>query len=61
VPDDYSRQIDFGEARNYAGSSRLGNLLASITKYTENILRKQNNFMQSLPALNWKKAPTDSG
>jgi hypothetical protein len=44
VPDTYPKRISFGEARKFAGSSRLGNLLAAITKYTENILRKQNRF-----------------
>ena len=48
VPDSYPKQISFGEAHNYASSSRLGNLLAAITKYTENILRKQNHFAARL-------------
>ena len=44
VPDDFPDRIELGEARNYTKSSRLGNLLLSITKYTENILRKQKRF-----------------
>lgn len=48
VPDSYQKQISFGDARNFVGSSRLGNLLAAITKYTENILRKQNRFSARL-------------
>ncbi len=48
VPDDYPKQVIIGEARNFAGSSRLGNLLAAITKYSENILRKQNRFSARL-------------
>ncbi len=48
VPDDYPKQISFGEAQNFAGSSRLGNLLTAITKYTENILRRQNRFTARL-------------
>jgi hypothetical protein len=48
VPDTYPKRSSFGEAHNFVGSSRLGNLLAAITKYTENILRKQNHFSARL-------------
>ena len=48
VPDSYPKVVDYGEARNFAGSSRLGNLLLAITKYAENILRKQNRFSARL-------------
>lgn len=48
VPDNFPTQINYGEACNFAGSSRLGNLLAAITKYTENILRKQLRFSARL-------------
>ena len=37
-----------GQAKNYVTFDGLGNFLLKITKYTENILRKQNNFSAKL-------------
>ena len=43
VPDGWHGKICLGEAKKYRSGDRLGMFLLSITKYAENILRKQRN------------------
>jgi hypothetical protein len=43
VPDGWHGKIYLGETKKYRSGDRLGMFLLSITKYAENILRKQRN------------------
>lgn len=48
VPSGWSNVINLGMTKRYKSSERLGIFLLSITKYTENILRKQHNVSAKL-------------
>ena len=48
VPSGWSKMINLGMAKRYKSSDRLGMFLLSLTKYTENILRKHHNVSAKL-------------
>jgi hypothetical protein len=48
VPSNWQQVKKLGPAKNYVTIDGLGNFLLKITKYTENILRKQKNFSAKL-------------
>lgn len=48
VPESYEKKVCYGYARNFVDAPRLGNFLLAITKYAENILRKQYHFSARL-------------
>ncbi|MDP2965626.1 MAG: TerB N-terminal domain-containing protein [Pelolinea sp.] len=48
VPSGWGKMINLGMAKRYKSSDRLGMFLLSITKYTENILRKHHNVTAKL-------------
>lgn len=48
IPSVWSNVIKLGMTKGYKASERLGMFLLSVTKYTENILRKQHNVSAKL-------------
>jgi hypothetical protein len=52
VPSNWHQIKELGPAKNYVTIDGLGNFLLKITKYTENILRKQQNFSAKLSGFN---------